>query len=203
MRSHPIKITALIPVKALALGKSRLSSELDLEARIQVTRESLRHIVHVLKSVSRIGKIIIISRDSQVAAWARQWRVTSLREQHTGLNEALRDARTHLRKAEAILVLPSDLVALSVTDIEAILDAAETSREERWVVIAPDRHGNGTNALLLRPPQVIEFEFGANSSQRHAALAYAAGVTPIIFKSDSISLDLDSPEDYALYWDQW
>jgi len=194
-------ITAFIPVKSLALGKSRLSSALDLEHRMQLTRESLRRVVHVLQNTHGIAEIVLISVDESVSEWAEQWRVTFLREEKRGLNEALRQARRHYLHAPAILILHSDLVAVSVNDIEAMIAAMEVDVPS--VVIAPDRHGVGTNAMLLKPADVIEFEFGLNSAQRHIALAEAQGIRPILFRSESISLDLDSPDDLELYWDQW
>jgi 2-phospho-L-lactate guanylyltransferase len=196
-------VTALIPVKALERGKSRLRERLDLDDRIRLTRDSLRRVVHVLQSTPRIGEIVIITRDEQVAEWARWWRVSCLREQHRGLNAALREAREQHADVQAILVLPSDLVAVSTADVEVILDLAEREPETACVVIAPDRRSHGTNALLLKPPDAIEFDFGANSAERHAALATAKGIQPLWYRSDSISLDLDVPEDLELYWDQW
>jgi 2-phospho-L-lactate guanylyltransferase len=199
----PFLVTALIPVKALEGGKSRLSGRLDPDDRIRLTHDSLRHVVHVLQSTPRIGEIIVITRDAQVAEWAEWWRVSCLREQGRGLNAALRQAREQRADAQAILVLPSDLVAISATDVQAILDLAERAPGRACVVIAPDRRSRGTNALLLKPPGVIAFEFGSHSAERHAALAVANGVQPLWYRSDSISLDLDVPEDLELYWDQW
>lgn len=196
-----LRVTALIPVKALQRGKSRLSDQLDLANRIQLTHDSLRRVVHVLHSVPRVERIVVISRDEQVAEWARDWHAVHLREQHLGLNAALREARAQFAHAQAILVVPSDLAAVSAVDISAMVAAAANDRP--CVVIAPDRHGQGTNALLLRPPNVIDFDFGAGSAQRHAARARDRDVEPIWYRSDSISLDLDSPEDLDLYWDQW
>jgi 2-phospho-L-lactate guanylyltransferase len=198
-----LRVTALIPVKSLERGKSRLSELLDLEHRIQLTHDSLRHVVHVLQSAPGADEIIVISHDDQVEEWAGGWRISFLREQGRGLNAALRQARAHCMNAQAILILPSDLIALSVTDVQGILDAAEQHGKFACVVIAPDRHGRGTNALLLKPPGAIDFEFGANSAERHAQLAIAQGIEPIWFHSDSISLDLDSPDDLDWYWEQW
>jgi 2-phospho-L-lactate guanylyltransferase len=195
-------VTAFIPVKSLVRGKSRLSGRLDLMRRTQLTHDSLRHVVHTLRSVPRIGDIVIISRDLQVAEWAARWHVAHMRERRRGLNAALHEARTRYAGAAAILILPSDLVALSATDVRAMLEAGHRAGD-RCVVIAPDRHGRGTNALLLRPPGLIDFEFGRNSAARHAQRALAQGVQPIWFRSDSICLDLDSPDDLELYLDQW
>jgi len=199
---EPLRVAAFIPVKSLTKVKTRLSSRLDLQRRIQLTHDSLRHIVHALKAVPQIDPIVIISRDPQVKGWADNWGVAHLRERGRSLNAALREARTQYAQAPAILIVPSDLVALSTADVQGLLGQAASSGE-RCVVIAPDRHGCGTNALLLRPPDVIEFEFGPHSAARHARRALAAGVQPIWFRSDSICLDLDSPDDLELYLDQW
>lgn len=194
-------VTAFVPVKSLALGKSRLSDALDLERRMQLTRESLRRVVHALQNAHGIAEIVLISVDESVAEWAELWRVTFLREEKHGLNEALRQARRHFAHAPAILILHSDLVAVSVADIESIIAQCDDTRPS--VVIAPDRHGHGTNALLLKPPAVIDFAFGPNSAQHHRAQAEAQGIQPALFHSQSISLDLDSPDDLEMYWEQW
>lgn len=201
-RERDLRVVALIPVKSLREGKSRLGARLDPIQRSELTHDSLRRAVHTLQRVTRVGEIVIVSRDAQVATWARRWHVQCLQEHRRGLNAALREAQAHYAHAAAILILHSDLVALCVADVEAMLDAAERVGE-RCVVIAPDRHGRGTNALLLKPPTVIALEFGPNSAARHACLAQAQGVQPIWFRSDSIGLDLDSPDDLELYLNQW
>jgi 2-phospho-L-lactate guanylyltransferase len=63
------------------------------------------------------------------------------------------------------------------------------------VVVAPCRHGTGTNALLVCPPGLIPFAFGPDSFAAHCAAARAAGVEPVIYRSAAIALDLDTPED--------
>jgi 2-phospho-L-lactate guanylyltransferase len=63
------------------------------------------------------------------------------------------------------------------------------------VVVAPCRHGTGTNALLIQPPGLIPFAFGPGSFAAHCAAARAAGVEPVIYRSATIALDLDTPED--------
>jgi 2-phospho-L-lactate guanylyltransferase len=168
---------------------------------MQLTRESLRRVVHVLQNTQGIAEIVVISVDESVAEWADAWHITFLREEKLGLNEALAQARQHVAQAPAILILHSDLAALSVNDVESMI--ALCNAGERCVVIAPDRHGHGTNALLLKPPDAIDFAFGANSALHHAAQAEAQGIDPILFHSESISLDLDSPDDLELYWGQW
>ena len=71
--------------------------------------------------------------------------------------------------------------------------------ESRCVVIAPDRRGEGTNALFLRPPDAIEFAFGSDSFQVHSTQAKERALALHIFESETIGLDLDVPEDLAVY----
>jgi 2-phospho-L-lactate guanylyltransferase len=76
---------------------------------------------------------------------------------------------------------------------------AALAQAERAVVIAPDRHERGTNALLIKPAQLINFAFGEDSAQRHAALAKASGVQPLWYRSPSIGLDVDEALDLRMY----
>ena len=66
------------------------------------------------------------------------------------------------------------------------------------VVIAPDRHESGTNALLISPAGLIEYDFGENSFKRHCQRAEAAGARLEVLHLPSLALDLDLPEDLAL-----
>jgi 2-phospho-L-lactate guanylyltransferase len=65
------------------------------------------------------------------------------------------------------------------------------------VLIVPDRHGTGTNALLITPPGVFEPSFGEGSHDRHQELARAAGVVAETVAVPTLGLDLDTPEDMA------
>ena len=85
---------------------------------------------------------------------------------------------------------------LAGNDVAAIIALAERPPA---IVIAPDRHERGTNALLLAPPDAIDVAFGPGSARRHAALARAAGIEPAWYRSKSIGLDVDDAEDLALY----
>ena len=97
-------------------------------------------------------------------------------------------------KLDAVIVCacPEDR---RITDLEEILTLAATPPA---LVIAPCRHGTGTNALLLRTPGIIPFAFGPGSFAAHSAAARAAGVGPLVYRSETIALDLDTPEDWGL-----
>jgi len=94
-----------------------------------------------------------------------------------------------------VLVLPADLPLLSRQDVLALLDRAV---KPPVVVIAPDRHRKGTNALLMAPAGLIDYDFGDNSFERHCARAIKAGARLEIVELPSLGLDLDLPEDLEL-----
>lgn len=189
---------ALVPVKALARAKSRLAGALDPAARARLMHDTLRRTVQTLKQVEDIREAVVITRDEEVSAWAHEWGARVVSEHADGLNESLREARAQFSNADAVLVVPADLGWLAVEDICAMV-ALANGAAARAVVIAPDRHERGTNGLLLRPPDVIDFCFGQDSARQHAARAVARGITPLWYRSSSISLDVDEPEDLALY----
>jgi 2-phospho-L-lactate/phosphoenolpyruvate guanylyltransferase len=189
-------VIALVPVKALARAKTRLAGALTPPARARLMHDTLRRTVRTLMQAEGISEVVVITRDDEVKLWVTEWGACVVSEHDDGLNESLREARTQFLSADALLVVPADLGWLAVEDIRAMIALADDAPS---VVIAPDRHEQGTNGLLLRPPGVIDFCFGLGSAQAHAAQALAAGITPQWYRSSSISLDVDDPEDLALY----
>ncbi len=93
------------------------------------------------------------------------------------------------------LLVPGDCPALDPDELEASAHAA--GRRRPRVLIVPDRHGTGTNALLLTPPDALAPSFGPGSCARHAAHARAAGIHAEVVEVPSLALDIDTPEDLA------
>jgi 2-phospho-L-lactate/phosphoenolpyruvate guanylyltransferase len=189
---------ALVPVKALARAKSRLAGRLEPAARARLMHDTLRRTVQVLRQVAEVDAVVVITRDAEVSAWAQVWGARVMSEHDDGLNESLREAQAQFAGADAVLVVPADLGWLAVEDIRAMAALANAVNGPA-VVIAPDRHERGTNGLLLRPPSAIDFAFGPDSARLHAERAASKGIPPQWYRSSSISLDVDEPEDLALY----
>jgi 2-phospho-L-lactate/phosphoenolpyruvate guanylyltransferase len=93
---------------------------------------------------------------------------------------------------ERALLVPGDCPLLSPDDLDVLLSHPAG---ERSALIVPDRHGTGTNALLLTPPDVLAPSFGPDSRRRHLADANAAGVPAEVVELESLGLDVDTPED--------
>ena len=95
---------------------------------------------------------------------------------------------------DRVLLVPGDTPLLAVDEVEALLAGAGDSE----VVIVPDRHDTGTNALVLTPPTAIEPSFGPDSLARHVAAAQAAGVNHRVERVPSLIFDVDTAEDLAV-----
>jgi len=193
-----VVIWAVVPIKPLEQSKSRLSDILSRKRRAELSRDLLTQTLQVLRSARNIEKTLVVSRDTAVLALARSLGAQTVAERgNPELNTALERATAVARGygVSAVLILPADLPLLASEDIEnmaAFLDSKPA------VVISPDRHGRGTNALLVSPPGVIPYAFGENSFQRHVALAEEAGVRVVVYRNEDISLDIDVPEDLEI-----
>jgi 2-phospho-L-lactate guanylyltransferase len=116
------------------------------------------------------------------------------------LNEAIVAARSVAiaRGATALLVVPADLPAITASAVDDLVAAARRpARGTGVVVLVPDRHGTGTNVLLVAPPVLIEPAFGVDSHALHLAAAARAGAT-ILELDGPLSLDLDTPADLLI-----
>lgn len=190
-------IAAIIPVNTLDGAKSRLGETLDAEERRDLVEGLLARTVDAALAVladGRLGDVVVISPDREVLARAAAAGARTLRQQTSGLNVGLVEARDDVAAggADALLVLPIDLPFISADAVRAVIDAVEAS--PAGVVLVTDRHGTGTNALALRPPDVIGFAFGPGSRDAHRAAAAAAGATYLELESP-LAVDLDTPDD--------
>ena len=192
---------AVVPVKPLRRGKSRLAAVLSVQERTQLNRYLFKHTLEVLKQVPEIERTLVVSRDSAALALAREFDAHTLQEQSgSQLNSALQRATILLRTSavSTILVLPADLPLLSAEDVQALLDALPGPP---GLVLAPSANGMGTNGLVVSPPGAVAFAYGANSFSQHVALARAAGVPVAVVERPGLARDLDWPQDLALVAD--
>ena len=186
----------IVPVKPFGEGKSRLASVVSPELRAELSQSWLTHVLTIAKEWGRFAGMAVISHDATVLTVASTLGALPIVEEGNDLNAALTQANATVLSAgaEAVLALPSDLPLLSATDLEGLYALAQS---EAGVVIAPS-HDGGTNALLLRPPHAITYAFGEDSFARHLALASTVGLSRHIYRSATLVLDVDNPEDLLL-----
>jgi len=197
---HPLsfKIYVILPVKPLARAKSRLARALKAPTRAALVRSIFSRTLDVIAQVERIDGVIVVSRDLTILELARQRSAIALAESDSGLNPAITQAAQWAaqHKARAVIVIPVDLPLITPADLAEMIDRAE---EERCIVIAPDRPEDGTNVLLVRPPDAIHFSYGPASFNAHRAQAAERGLIVHEYRSSTTAFDIDVPDDLKAY----
>lgn len=189
---------AIVPVKPLGKGKSRLAEVFTQEERVNLNRHMLSNTLQTLKAIPEIEHVLVVSKDQAALSLAREEGARTVQENgDPDLNIALARA-TIVAKTYAtrgVLIIPADLPLITSEDVYAMLGRVG---DPPVVVVAPDRHRRGTNALLVCPAGLIEYEYGPDSFDRHCQLAKAVGARLEICELPSLALDLDLPDDLDL-----
>ena len=193
--NDPVATAVVIPVRTFEGAKSRLGAVLDAEERRDLVERLLRRTVAAALATPGVTDVVVVSPDPEVLGIASAAGARPLLQLSRGLNPALQEARAAIR-ADRLLVLPADLPTVTADDLAAVLAAGDAVAAPS-VVLAPDRHGRGTNALLLAPPDVIDPAFGGDSRAAHAWLASSAeaGFVEVL---GVLALDIDTPDDLLL-----
>ena len=189
---------AIVPVKPLRRGKSRLSSVLSQEERATLNTRLLAHTLDTLAEIPEIEHILVVSRDQAALALAREHGARTVQENGAPqLNLALARATIVAKNyaTRGVLIVPADLPLITPEDVQMMLAHAT---DPPVVVVAPDRHRQGTNALLVCPVGLIDYDFGPGSFQRHCLRAEQAGARLDIVDLPSLALDVDLPEDLEM-----
>lgn len=193
-------VWAAVPIRGLATAKTRLGPELDPTTRRRLVEAMLRRTLAATRDARSVAGTVVVTKDPDVAGLAHDHRAVGLVERLPGLNEAIEAAGSVAiaRGATAMLVLPADLPAVSAAAIDAFVAAAAAALapegERGLVALVTDRHGRGTNALVLSPPAVIRPAFGEDSRAAHRRAADAAGAR-YIEVDGPLALDVDTPAD--------
>jgi 2-phospho-L-lactate guanylyltransferase len=185
---------AILPVKSFEAAKQRLSDMLGGGARKALAQAMFSDVLATLRHVPELDEIAVVTADRAAESAAAGERVTVLHDgAQSGQSAAALIGIHHALAAgyERVLLVPGDAPLLQPREVAALIDRT------RGIVIVPDRHGTGTNALVLAPPDVLEPSFGPGSFDRHCELARAAGITYRAEPAPSLAHDVDTPDDLA------
>jgi 2-phospho-L-lactate/phosphoenolpyruvate guanylyltransferase len=199
MASDNLHTTAIVPVKGLSVANGRLDGLLSQEERNRVAEALFLDLILKLPRSRCIDDVMVVTADASIARQARWFGAkVLLQEKDDGHSEAAAaGARAALADgAKRVAMLPVDCPMLDTDELDARI-----GRSPRTVLIVPDRHGTGTNALVLVPPDIFLPAFGPDSCARHVSRARAAGISFALEEIESIGIDLDTPEDYSLLRD--
>jgi 2-phospho-L-lactate/phosphoenolpyruvate guanylyltransferase len=198
-----MRTAAILPVKRFAHAKQRLGSSVAGPLRRRLAIAMVGDVLGALARTASIEWTILVTGERSLADAARERGVLVVEDSRDDGQSAavtLGVRRALAEGIERVLCIPGDCPALDPAELERLLSAGPAPggpppRPE--VVIVPDRHGTGTNGLLLAPPDAIAPSFGPGSCERHLALARAGGVACRIQRPASLTLDVDTGEDLA------
>ncbi len=189
-----MKATAVLPVKRFGEAKQRLAPGIGATHRAELAAAMLEDVLEAIGAARSIERTIIVSSEPRAGeiASARGLEVIADPDEGGHSGAALAGiARAKELDVGTVVLLPIDCPLLAPRELERLL----TGTPERYVAIVPDRHGTGTNALALSPPDAIEPSFGEGSCARHVAAAREAGAPYNVEELPSLALDLDTPAD--------
>jgi 2-phospho-L-lactate guanylyltransferase len=191
-----MRTAAVLPVKSFDRAKQRLGPAVTASDRIELADAMLADVLAALGAAAGLADLIVVTadaraRDAALAAGAHVVEDPLEAGQSSAADRGVAAARA--RGAERVLLVPGDCPALDPADVERVLGAFP----DAGLVIVPDRHGAGTNALRIAPPDAIAPSFGAGSLARHAVRGATARLTVRIARAPSLELDIDTDGDLA------
>jgi 2-phospho-L-lactate guanylyltransferase len=188
---------AVLPIKSFDAAKQRLAERLPAGNRRALAQSMCADVLLALRRSTAIDDVIVVTSELNATALASGHEVEVVDDPEEAGQSAAASrgiARAVEKGADRVLLVPGDCPALDPNELDALL-TTETGVAPS-VVIVPDRHGTGTNALLLSPPGVIQPAFGEGSFARHRERAEAAGVRVLVEEVPSLALDVDTPDDF-------
>lgn len=184
-------------MKRFAAAKQRLGASLPDALRAELARAMVADVLSALRQTAALELTILVTGQQDLARAAREHGAAVIEDRADDGQSAavaLGVARARAAGFERVLCVPGDCPALDPDELHALL-ARHSLAARSHVVIVPDRHGSGTNALLLAPPDAIEPSFGPDSFERHRGLARAAGASVSVERVPSLLLDIDTGAD--------
>ena len=193
-----MRTLAVLPVKGFDAAKQRLGGLLGAGSRQALAQAMFSDVLAALGRTRGLAGVAVVTADNTAQATARgRGTVVLTDESTTGQSDAaLIGIRYALdERFDRVLLVPGDTPMLDAVELDELLDrSAEDGLE---AVIVPDRHGEGTNALLLSPPGVLDPRFGPGSCRRHVRAAEEGGLKHRVESVPSLALDIDTPVDLA------
>ncbi len=191
-----MRTAAVLPVKSFGRAKQRLDAAVGQPDRGELAAAMLADVLAALRAAGGLAELIVVTAEPRAEAAARSAGAHVVDDPvEAGQSGAAARGVTAAiaRGAERVLLVPGDCPALDPGEVGRLL-AGYAGAE---LVIVPDRHGSGTNALRITPPGAIDPSFGPGSFARHAALGVAAGLAVRVAQAPSLALDVDTPGDLA------
>lgn len=189
-----MKATAVVPVKRFAVAKSRLAPGVDATRKPELVAAMVADVLEAIGRARMIERTIVVSQEPtavELASAAGAELVSDFEDTSHSAAALAGIAVAQASGAQCVALLPGDCPLLDPRELDRML----TGVPDPYVAVIPDRHGTGTNALVLAPADAIEPAFGEGSKERHVAAARAAAIPFGVEELPSLGLDLDTPAD--------
>jgi 2-phospho-L-lactate/phosphoenolpyruvate guanylyltransferase len=189
-----MRTIAILPVKRFGEAKQRLASDLTPGVRRALAEAMFSDVLVALRRAAAIDGVLVVSADHGAQQIAGGYGALVLDDHESGHNPAATRGISAAAEsgAERVVLVPGDCPLLSPSELDALLTRPT---ERRSALIVPDRHGTGTNALVLHPPDSLQPAFGPDSCARHRGAAQSASLFTEVVDVPSLALDVDTPED--------
>lgn len=190
------RLWAVVPLKSPERAKMRLAGMLNPAQRRQLLFLLAERVIRALQATRDVDGVAVVTASSEVAAFAARLGARVIMQPiETGTAAAFAAAMDTLRpqQLQRLLMIAGDLPLVTTAALDRLIAAGVS---EPGVIVVPDRHLVGTNALLCSPPQSLAPCFGTDSFRRHLSAARAAGLQAQVLNIETLSLDLDYPEDF-------
>ena len=192
-------LVAVIPVKELSRGKTRLTPLLSAEERYLLCKTMLEDVLAVVAAFPLFERKLVITSDTEAAAIAKQYGIELIHEvQQVRHSRSVEAAAVYCREvgAEAMLTVPLDVPRMTANDLQRIVKQGPAPR---GIVLVPSHDVLGTNALFARPPEAIPFRFGYDSFRAHREEAEAKGLPCVVCELPNLGLDIDEIDDVRCF----
>lgn len=186
---------AILPVKRFLGAKARLGGDISVGTRRALAESMVTDVLMALRRTDAVDSVFVVTSEPTADAIGRGYGATVLVDDvEDGQTAATLIGIGHAieQGAGRVLLVPGDCPALDPRELGELL---ERPLVDPSVTIVPDRHGTGTNALVLTPPDIIEPSFGPDSRARHEQLAQEAGVPCDVAHVETLAIDVDTAED--------
>lgn len=189
-----MKATVVLPVKRFREAKRRLAASMDEERLRALVAAMLEDVLESIEAARAVERTIVVTGDpvaQEIVATTAAEVVPDPADEGHVVAALAGIARAEVEGAGCVVLLAGDCPLLDPHELDRLLTAVP----ENYVAVIPDRHGTGTNALVLAPPCAIQPSFGEGSCERHVAAAREAGIPFAVEEVASLALDLDTPAD--------
>lgn len=191
-----MKSIAIVTAKRFHSAKQRLAGSIDEDLRRRLVEAMLGDVLEAVSKARTISQILVVTGEGAAEELAAGFGAEVMHDPedlgHSGA-ATMGVSRALELKAECVALLPGDCPLLDSRELDRLLTGLPTP----FVSVVPDRHGTGTNALAIAPPDAIAPAFGEGSCERHLKIASDAGIPHTTERLSTLALDLDTPADFV------